>query len=381
MHQGNVVIVGAAESPRIGVVPDSSTLDLHAQAALRALRDAGIQPREVDGIATSFPMTFELADYLGITATWMDGTGVGGASTLLHVRHAAAAIASGAADIVLVTHGESGRSRIAGRAVVPDPRSLTGQFEQPYGAVPPYAKLTLPALAYMEANGVTREDLALVTVAQRAWAEGNPRAMRSAGVDITGVIESGMVAYPFTKDMCCVVSDGGGAIVLTSAARARQLELRSQPVYLMGSGESSGVGLVSQLDDLTSFAALERSSRQAFATAGIIPSEIDHFMLYDAFAHLPLMMLENSGFVPPGRAKEIYRGGRAHPGGDMPINTNGGGLSYTHTGMYGMFLLLEAVRQLRDEAFRQVENVTTSFVQGIGMMYGVSGTLILSNQK
>lgn len=381
MHQGNIAVVGAAETERIGTVPETSMIHLHTNAARRAIVDAGIDIAEIDGVATAGPTVIEVADMLGIRPRWADGTMIGGCSFMALVRHAASAIASGAANVVLVTHGESGRSRVGVPAYSGAPSSMSGQFEAPYGALAPYSSFTTPALAFMHARGFTREDLAEVVVSQRLWATPNERALRRDPIDIDGVLNARPIAYPFTRDMCCVVTDAGGALVLMSAERASDLQTADRAVYLLGSGEGTESVIVSQMDDLESFGPFRRGAQEAFETAGVDRSDIDHIMFYDAFAHLPLYMLEDTGFVGKGESAEFYREGHTRPGGSLPINTQGGGLSYTHSGMYGMFAIQESVRQLRGEAVVQVPNVTTSFVQGVGMMFGAGGSLVLSNRR
>jgi len=379
MHGGSVAIVGAAETSEIGVLPDRAMIQLHAEAALLALEDAGLTAADVDGVATAGPLPLEVSHHLGITPRWLDGTMVGGCSFMLHVRHAAAAIASGAADVVLVTHGESGRSRIGVGAYRRNAESPQGQFEAPFGAVAPYATFTVPALRFLHDRGLSRRDLAEVVVAQREWAAENPRAFRRKLTTVEEVLDGPPIAYPFTRDMCCVVTDGGGALVLTSAARAA--DLPGSPVYLLGSGESAEGPMMSQMDDVGSFGAFRRASAEAFGTADVTHADIDHFMGYDAFAHLPLYMLEDCGFVGRGESAAFIAEGRTRKGGSLPMNTNGGGLSYTHTGMYGMFAIQEAVRQLRGQAVTQVPGVTISFVQGVGMFFGAAGSLVLSNRR
>jgi len=379
MHGGGMAIVGAAETSEIGVLPDRAMIQLHAEAALLALEDAGLTAADVDGVATAGPLPLEVSHHLGITPRWLDGTMVGGCSFMLHVRHAAAAIAAGAADVVLVTHGESGRSRVGAGGHRRNAESPQGQFEAPFGAVAPYATFTVPALRFLHDRGLSRRDLAEVVVAQREWAAGNPRAFRRKLTTVDEVLDGPPIAYPFTRDMCCVVTDGGGALVLTSAARAA--DLPGSPVYLLGSGEAAEGPMMSQMDDVGSFGAFRRASAEAFATAGVTQADIDHFMGYDAFAHLPLYMLEDVGFVGRGESGAFIAEGHTRKGGSLPMNTNGGGLSYTHTGMYGMFAIQEAVRQLRGQAAVQVPGVTISFVQGVGMFFAAAGSLVLSSRR
>jgi acetyl-CoA acetyltransferase len=381
MHGGDVAIIGASETREVGVLPDRSMLQLHAEAALLALADAGLTAADVDGVATAGPIPLEVSHYLGITPRWLDGTMVGGCSFMLHVRHAAAAIAAGEASVVLITHGESGRSRVGTGARRASASSAQGQFEAPFGALAPYATFTVPALRFLHERGMSRRDLAEVVVAQREWAAGNPRAFRRKPVTVEQVLDGPPIAYPFTRDMCCVVTDGGGALVMTSAERAADLPSGGHAVYLLGSGESSEAPLMSQMDDPGSSAAFRRASAEAFATAGVSHADIDHFMGYDAFAHLPLYMLEDVGFVGRGESGAFIAEGHTRKGGRLPMNTNGGGLSYTHTGMYGMFAIQEAVRQLRGEAAVQVPGVTVSFVQGVGGFFWAAGSLVLSSRR
>jgi acetyl-CoA acetyltransferase len=381
MHGGNVAIIGASETREVGVLPDRSMIQLHAEAALAALADAGLTAADVDGVATAGPLPVEVSHHLGITPRWLDGTMVGGCSFMLHVRHAAAAIAAGEASVVLITHGESGRSRVGAGAYRANPASAQGQFEAPFGALAPYATFTVPAQRFLHERGMSRRDLAEVVVAQREWAVDNPRAFRRKPVTVEQVLAGPPIAYPFTRDMCCVVTDGGGALVLTSAERAADLPGGKNAVYLLGSGESSEAPLMSQMDDVGSFGAFRRASAEAFATAGVCHADIDHFMGYDAFAHLPLYMLEDVGFVGRGESGAFIADGHTRKGGSLPMNTNGGGLSYTHTGMYGMFAIQEAVRQLRGQAAVQVPGVTISFVQGVGMFFAAAGSLVLSSRR
>jgi acetyl-CoA acetyltransferase len=381
MHRGGVAIVGASETREVGVLPDRSMIQLHAEAALLALADAGLTVADVDGVATAGPLPMEVSHHLGLTPRWLDGTMVGGCSFMLHVRHAAAAIAAGEASVVLVTHGESGRSRVGVGGYRQNAAAPQGQFEAPFGALAPYATFTVPALRFLHDRGMGRRDLAEVVVAQREWAAGNPRAFRRKPVTVEQVLDGPPIAYPFTREMCCVVTDGGGALVLVSAERAADLPSAGHAVYLLGSGEASEAPMMSQMDEVDSFGAFRRASAEAFATAGVSHADIDHFMGYDAFAHLPLYMLEDVGFVGRGESGAFIADGHTRKGGSLPMNTNGGGLSYTHTGMYGMFAIQEAVRQLRGEAAAQVPGVTISFVQGVGGFFWAAGSLVLSNRQ
>lgn len=376
--RSRVAIVGAAETTKLGKIPELSQLQLHADAALNTMADAGLSAKDIDGIATAGESPSMLALYLGITPTWVDGTTVGGCSFMLHVRHAAAAIEAGLCTTVLITHGESGRSRI-GRGGPPfAPASLMGQFEMPYGPMGPPTLFTLPVLRYMKDCGVTETDLATVAVIQREWAARNPRASYRDPITVDDVLGSRMIAYPFRKLMCCLVTDGGGALILTSAERAK--DFPRPPVYVVGSGESVETPMVSQMKDFTSSRAFRVAGEQAFASSGIDRDDVDHLMIYDAFAHLPLYGLEDLGFVERGEAAAFIRERNTAPGGKLPLNTNGGGLSYMHSGMYGMYALQESVRQLRGIAPAQVEGAKVSFCLGVGGMFSASGAVVMANE-
>jgi acetyl-CoA acetyltransferase len=375
-RERGVIIAGAAETDAVGKLPNHSTLQLHVEAAVNAVADAGLTMRDIDGIATvSAPGPVQVAHALGITPTYLDGTGVGGTSFLLHVRHAAAAIRAGYARTILITHGESGRSRIG---AAPFPRgnsSIQGQFEMPYGTAGPTTAFTIPVLRYMKEYGLTHEQLAYVAVAQRKWAARNPRAMFREEITVEDVLASRLVAWPFHLLECCLVTDGGGALVVTSAERAA--DFPKPAVHVLGTGEAAETPIISQLADFTESQAFRLAGQAAFAEAGITTADVRHLMIYDAFAHVPIYGLEALGFVAKGEAGPFIADGNTEPGGRLPLNTNGGGLSYTHTGMYGMFAIQEGVRQVRGEAAAQVPDAEVSVVVGNGGMFATSGVLVL----
>jgi acetyl-CoA acetyltransferase len=374
-----VIIAGAAETDAIGRLPGHSALGLHVEAARNALADAGLRPADIDGIATvTAPGPVQVAHALGITPGWIDGTGVGGTSFLLHVRHAAAAIRAGYARTVLVTHGESGRSRIGMTRIRQPPSSLSGQFEAPYGTLGPTTAFTIPALRYMKETGLTHEQLAYVAVAQRRWAAKNPRAWFRDPVTVDDVLASRLVAFPFHLLECCLVTDGGGALVVTSADRAADF---ASGVHVLGTGESAEAPMISQMADFTRSRAFRLAGEAAFAEAGITTADVSHLMVYDAFAHVPIYGLEALGFTARGEAGAFIADGNTEPGGPLPLNTNGGGLSYTHTGMYGMFAILEGVRQLRGEAAAQVGGAEISVIVGNGGMFATAGVLVLGRHR
>ena len=384
MKQKSVAVVGAAETTQMGKIPNVSVIGLHADAALNALADCGLKPSDIDGVASAGISPVELAHYMGITPTYADGTSVGGCSFMLHVRHAAAAINEGLATTILITHGESGRSRVGAGGFARSPTSLSGQFEMPFGPMGPPTMFTIPVLRYLKARGYTVEDLAQVAVIQREWAALNPRASYKDPITVEDVLRSDMIAWPFTKLMCCLVTDGGGALILTSAERAR--DFPQKPVYILGTGESVETPMVSQMYDFTSSTAFRISGKKAFDEAGIRHADVDHLMIYDAFAHLPLYGLEDLGFCQPGEAAGFINGrntappSAGKPGGKLPLNTNGGGLSYMHSGMYGMYALQESVRQMRGIAPAQVPGAKISIAHGVGGMFAASGTIVFSNE-
>jgi acetyl-CoA acetyltransferase len=380
MKQRSITVVGAAETTRLGKIPELSVIGLHADAALNALADCGLKPSDIDGVATAGESPTAIAHYLGITPTWVDGTQVGGCSFMLNVRHAAAAINEGLCKTVLITHGESGRSRVgAGGGFAPrGGGSLMGQFEAPFGVTSPPTMFTIPVLRYMKTYGVTEEDLAMVAVIQREWAAKNPRASYREPITVDDVLNSPMIAWPFRMLMCCLVTDGGGALILTSAERAKDFPTR--PVYILGTGESVETPMVSQMEDFTTSKAFRVSGKKAFDEAGISHADVDHLMIYDAFAHLPLYGLEDLGFCKPGDAAGFIRERNTAIGGKLPLNTNGGGLSYMHSGMYGMYALQESVRQMRGIAPAQIAGAKIAVSHGVGGMFGASGTIIFTNE-
>jgi acetyl-CoA acetyltransferase len=198
-------------------------------------------------------------------------------------------------------------------------------------------------------------------------------------ISVSDVLNSRMIAYPFRLLMCCLVTDGGGALILTSADRAK--DFPQKPVYILGTGESVESPMISQMEDFTSSRAFRVAGKQAFESSGIKHADVDHLMIYDAFAHLPIYGLEDLGFVGRGEAAAFIAGRNTAPGGKLPLNTNGGGLSYTHTGMYGMFALQETVRQVRGTAPAQVKDVQVAVCHGVGGMFSASGTIVMADRR
>ena len=378
--RGRVAIVGAAESDELGRLPHQSAFAFHAEAARNALADAGLTKQDVDGVfCAGLWMASETAEYMGITPRYVDGTQIGGCSFIALVEHAMAALETGLCEVALITHGESGRSRVGMPGTRFGPDSVRLQFENPFGLYGPPTGYALAATAHMRRYGTTSEQLAELAVATRQWAELNPRAMMRDPLTVDEVLASRVIAWPLHLLDCCLVTDGGGAVVLTTSERAK--DLRRPPVYVLGTGEASTHVYVSQMPDFANWDAARLAASRAFEMAGVTHADIDVAEFYDAFTIVPVMGLEAAGFCAPGEGGAFVSGGRTAPGGPFPMNTNGGGLSYTHTGMYGMFTLVEAVRQLRGECGpRQVAGAKTAICHGLGGMFSASATLICGTE-
>ncbi|MCX8072910.1 MAG: acetyl-CoA acetyltransferase [Candidatus Binatia bacterium] len=378
--RGAVAIVGAAESDWVGRLPNKSALTLHMEAAHNALVDAGLRKEDVDAVFTAGRnMVNEVPEYLGIRPKYVDGTQMGGCSFMAHVEHAMAGIVAGLFDVALITHGESGYSRVGMPATRWGEDSNNAQFELIYGHAGPTTGYGLVATRHMHVYGTTKEQMAEVAVATRKWASLNPRALMRDPITIDDVLSSRLIAWPFNLLDCCLVTDGGGAIVVTSAERAK--DLPKKPVYVLGTGEAVSHQMVSQMPNFDRWDAAIVSGAQAFRMAGVKHEDIDVCELYDAFTIVPILALEALGFCKPGEGGPFVAGQRTAPGGDFPMNTNGGGLSYTHTGMYGMFAIVEAVRQLRGECGpRQVPNAKVALCHGTGGTWSSAATLILSSE-
>jgi acetyl-CoA acetyltransferase len=372
--RGRVAVVGVAESELGEVAPGIGELDLIGQAAGAALAEAGIAREEVDALfsASSFLATpnLHVGEYLGIRPRYSDGNNYGGASFVGHLLHAAAAIEAGLAEVALVTYGSTQRS--GGGFASPNRLSA---WEAPFAPRWPLTMYALAASRHMHEFGTTAEQLAEVAVAARQWAQLNPKAFAREPLTVAEVLASRTISTPLHLLDCCLVTDGGGALVLTSAARAR--EAPKPAAYLLGAAEAHWHRDISQMPDLTVTAASESGPR-AFAMAGLGPADVDHLGLYDAFTINPILFLEDLGFCAKGEGGEFVGGGRIAPGGELAVNTNGGGLSYCHPGMYGIFLVIEAVRQLRGEAGeRQREGVEVALVHGNGGVLSAQATALL----
>jgi acetyl-CoA acetyltransferase len=377
--RGKVAVVGVAESDLGEVGPGLTPLDLVGQATIRALEDAGLDKSDVDGLFSASAYyhlpTLSVGEYLGISPRYSDATNLGGSSFVSHLLHAASAIEARLCDVALITYGSTQRSG-GGRLVS---GSEANPYEAPYCPRYPVSMYALAASRHMHEYGTTREQLAEVAVAARGWAKLNPKAFVREDLTVEDVLSSRTVSSPLSVRDCCLVTDGGGAALVTSAERAR--ELRKSPAYLLGAAEAHHHRHISQMPDLTTTAAAESGPR-AYAMAGVGPAEISVAMLYDAFTINTILFLEDLGFCGKGEGGALVSGGGIAPGGALAVNTNGGGLSYNHPGMYGLLLLVEAVRQARGECGeRQAAEHDVVLAHGNGGVLSSQVTAILGSEQ
>ena len=368
--RGSVAIAGVGESETWDVGEAGLTpLDLIGQATVAALEDAGLEKDDVDGLFTASAYYgipgLNVGEYLGIRPRYSDSTNLGGASFLSHVLHAMAAIEAGLCSVALITYGSTQRAD-GGRL---KSISETNPWEALYKPRYPITQYALAAARHMHEFGTTREQLAEVAVAARAWAreERNSRAFARDPLTVEDVLESRMISTPLRSKDACLVTDGAGAVIVVSAERARRV--RGEPAYVLGAGEAHWHRHISAMPSLTTTAATE-SSRRAYAMAGLGPEHVGVVELYDAFTINTILFLEDLGFCEKGDGGAFVADGRIAPGGELPVNTNGGGLSYCHPGMYGLFLLIEAVRQVR-------LGVDVVLAHGNGAVLSAQSTVIL----
>ncbi len=363
-RRGSAAVVGVAESD-LGIVgPDMSPVDLMAQATVRALDECGLALGDIDAVfAASAQVRFGpmmLAEYLGLNPRYIDGTQIGGSSFMSHLGHAVAAIELGLCEVALIAYGSTQRS-VSRKAASP---TDVNPYEAPFRPLMPASAYAFAAARHMHQFGTTREQLADVAVAARQWALLNPAAWEKEPLSREQVLGARMVSDPLTVRDCCLVLDGGGAMIVTSAARAR--DCRKLPVHVLGTGEAIGHGSISGMADLTTTAAAVSGPR-AYAAAGIGPSDVDVALLYDAFTITPILFLEDLGFCAKGEGGSFVQDGGIAPGGRLAVNTNGGGLSYCHPGMYGLLAMIECVRQLRGECgARQIDRHELALAHGNG---------------
>ncbi len=376
--RGAAAIVGVADAASPTGMLDHSGRDLETRMVLEALADAGLTLADVDGVCHA-QSSMGLAEYLGIHPKFTDSTNTGGSSFEVHAEHAAAAIAAGLADVVVSVYAATPRSdrrnRRGGGRPSPNSPMPAAEWEWPYRLRMPMGPYALAASRHMHEFGTTSEQLAEIAVSTRKWAALNPLARFQEPITVSDVLASPKQVSPLHLLDCCLVTDGAGAFVMTSAERAKTL--RKQPAYVLGAATCHDHMMISQMPDLTTTPGAV-SGPSAFSMAGVKPDDVDVLMGYDSFTITALLHLEDLGFCAKGEGGAFVEDGRTAPGGSLPMNTNGGGLSYTHPGMYWMFLIVEAVRQLRGECGpRQVEGAEVAVAHGSGMVLSCMSTLVL----
>ena len=375
--RGRSAIVGTGHAG-FGEAHGLTAYDVMAQSALAALGDAGLKLSDVDGLfctmmEDSMPALMA-AEYLGIQPRFMDGTMTGGSSFVNYLTSATMALEAGLCDVALIVYGSNQRTA-SGKLVT---ASRPPAYEAPYNPRYPISAYAMAAARHMHEYGTTREQLADVAVSARAWAQHNPEAFQRGPLTREDVLGARMVGDPLTVRDCCLVTDGGGAVVMVRADRAR--DFPKPPVYVLGSAAESSHRQISQMKDFTVTAARE-SGKRAFATAGVSPEDIQAVELYDAFTINTILFLEDLGFCAKGEGGAFVEGGRIAPGGVLPVNTNGGGLSCVHPGMYGIFTIIEATRQIRGDAPGiQLNNVDLALAHGNGGVLSSQVTAILGSQ-
>lgn len=376
--RGRTAIVGMAAAG-IGEAPGFSDIELLAQATLGALADAGLKIPDIDGIfaATSthaFP-SMSVAEYLGVKPRYFDSTNIGGSSFEMHLLQASLAIEAGLCEVALICYGSN--QRTAGGRLVS--MSEPQWHETAYSPRHPITAYALAAARHMHEYGTSREQLADVAVAARGWANLNPEAFARGPLTREDVLGSRMISDPLTKGDCCLVTDGAAACLLVSADRAK--DFPRKPVYFLGGAGANWHRSIVAMPDLTVTAASESGPR-AFDMAGLTHGDVDLVMLYDAFTINTILFLEDLGFCPKGEGGRFVEGGRIAPGGELAVNTNGGGLSCVHPGMYGMFLIAEAVAQIRGTAGqRQLQQADIALLHGNGGTLSSQVTAFLGSEN
>ncbi|GKY89620.1 acetyl-CoA acetyltransferase [Sinisalibacter aestuarii] len=374
--RGRSAVVGAATFG-LGECPGHSALEMAAEAGYRALDDAGLTIDAVDGLFVALPDDYlgglAMAEYFGISPAIVDNNRTGGSSFLCHAIHAALALDAGLIDVALITYGSNQRSN-AGRLVS---ALRASPYEAPHGARMPVGGYALAAARHMHEFGTSREDLAHVALAARQWAAINPEAFRREPTTIDALLGARMISTPLSVSDCCLVTDGAAAVVMTRMDRARDTRA---PIPLLGGAATVTHKEIAAMPDLTTTGAAISGPR-AMAAAGITPEAVDLVQLYDAFTINTVLFLEDLGFCPKGEGGRFVASGAIAPGGTLPVNTNGGGLSCNHPGMYGLFTMVEAVRQLRGEAgTRQVEGAEIALSHGNGGVLSSQATLVFGTE-
>jgi acetyl-CoA acetyltransferase len=384
--RGRAAIVGVAD-----LASPTGELETHGRALevamiTAALDDAGLTLADVDGVCHAHS-SMAFAEFLRITPRWTDSTMTGGSSYEVYAEHAAAAIHAGLCEVVLCVYASTPRSDRRHRRASEGGGGRRGgpggdmavEFEAPYGLRAPIAPYALAASRHMHEYGTTPEQLAAIAVQTRRWAAMNPQARYREPITVDDVLASPYQVAPLHTLDCCLVTDGAGAFVMTTAERAR--DLRKPAVYVLGAGTAHDhAASIAEMPDLTTTPGAI-SGPNAFRMAGITPADVDVLEGYDSFTITALLHLEDLGFCKKGEGGPFAEEGHTGPGGSLPMNTNGGGLSYTHPGMYGMFLLTEATKQLRGECGeRQVAGAEIAVAHGAGFILSCMSTIVLGTE-
>ncbi len=372
--RGKTAIVGAA-TYGIGKCPGISAVDMAARASLLALADAGLSLGDVDAVYTSAPYEalggMELVEYLGLRPRITDCNRTGGSAFEVYVQQAALALSAGLIDCALIAYGANPSSNPPKAVGMTRP----SPWEAPYDPLSPISSYALAASRHMHLYGTSRRHLAEVAVAARQWAQLNPEAAVRDPLSLDDVLAARMISDPLSVRDCCLFNDGAAAVVMVRADRARDCAKPAIPV--LGAAHAVTHREISSMPDLTRTGAA-LSGPQAFAQAGVRPADFDLLMLYDAFTITPILFLEDLGFCAKGEGGPFVTNGAIAPGGRLAVNTNGGGLSCVHPGMYGLFLLVECVRQLRGEAgMRQVPGCELALAHGNGGVLSSQATVVL----
>ena len=373
--RGKTAIVATAESDLGKGAPETTIFDLMGQATHRALDDCGLTLSDIDGLFVSTSQSrmaaMGVCEYLGLRPRYFDSTQIGGSSFMAHITHAQAAIHAGMCEVALITYGSTqrtvSRAAASGREV--------NAYEDPYRPMMPPSAYALAASRHMYEYGTTREQLAEIAVAARQWALMNPKAWEKEPLSVDDVLNARMISHPLTVRDCCLVTDGGGAIIMTTAERAKGL--KNKPAYILGTGEEITHKDISSMPDFTKTGAIQ-SSQRAYAAARLSASDVDVAAVYDAFTICTLLFLEDLGFCEKGEGGAFVADGGIAPGGRFPVNTNGGGLSYCHPGMYGLLVLIEAARQIQGVCGpRQVAGAEIALAHGNGGVLSSQCTVLL----
>jgi acetyl-CoA acetyltransferase len=375
--RGRTAVAGTA-TYGIGEAPGLSSLDLAVSASVRVLARVGLQPKDVDGLFIGLPDEFlsglQLAEYLGIHPRVTDNNRTGGSAFLTHAMWAALALDAGQCDVALICYGSNQRTA-SGKLIS---SAKPSPYEAPYRPITPASAYAFAAARYMHDFGATREQFGAVAIAAREWAARNPQAFMRKPLGMDEYLQSRMVSDPLSVRDCCLVTDGAAAVVMVRADRAR--DLCARPAYLLGAAAAVYHLDIAQMPDLTTTAAVD-SGRRAYAQAGVKPQDIDVLELYDAFTINTILFLEDLGFCPKGEGARFVQDGRIGPGGALPVNTNGGGLSCVHPGMYGLFTIVEAAEQVMGIAGpRQVTGVNVALSHGNGGKLSSQATAIWGSE-